>query len=177
MINSPFDLWKKLALSAAIVVALNVFLYAGIDTFYPQPKYEDFCPIMVEPAKAPETDQKSCNLSGGDWVQPAVGGAYCNIAYKAPDQACNTAYNDAVQPRQRNTFLVMSIFGLLALLAGMNIKKFPMSVGRGLSYGGVVAMFLGTASYWGSMADYWRFIVSTIILVILIWVGMKKVQD
>jgi len=175
--TSPFDAWKKLALSAAIVVALNVFLYAGIDTFYPQPQYEDFCPIMPAPTKEAAIDQKSCNLDGGNWVLPAVGDSYCEMAYKAPDQECNTAYNDATQPRQRNTFLMMTVFGFLALLAGMTIKKFPMSVGRGLSYGGVAAMFLGTASYWGSMADYWRFIVSAVILVILIWVGMKKVQD
>lgn len=174
--STAFDAWKKIGMSAAIVIALNVFFYAGLDTFYPAPQYEDYCAPAAEIPKGPAPDAVSCHAAGSNWVLPATGDAYCDMS-NTYYNTCYLGYDEAMKPHQRNSFIVFTILGLASLLAGLGLKKLPMAVGRGLMYGGVVTMFLGTTFYWSYMEDYFRFIVSGVVLAVLIFVGIKKVQD
>ncbi len=161
-------------MSAAIVIALNVFFYAGLDTFYPAPQYEDYCRQTTEAVKGSATDEVSCHAEGSNWVLPATGDAYCDMS-NTYYNTCYLGYNDAMKPHQRNAFILFTILGLASLLLGLG--KFPMAVGRGFMYGGVVTMLLGTTFYWGYMEDYFRFIVSGVVLLVLVVVGIKKIKD
>lgn len=173
--STPFDAWKKLGMSAAIVIALNMFFYAGLDAFYPAPQYDDYCLPVAEVPKGAAMDVASCHDEGGNWVLPVAGEAYCDMS-TVQYNTCYQEYDDAMKPHQRNSFIVFTILGLLTLLVSLGLKL-PMAVGRGLMYGGVVTMFLGTTFYWSYMEDYLRFIVSGVVLAVLIFVGVKKIKD
>jgi hypothetical protein len=172
--SSNFDAWKKLGMSAALVIALNVFFYAGLDTFYAAPQYEDYCSPTEAISKDRALNEAACHAEGSNWVLPAAGDAYCDMS-NTYYNTCYLGYDEAMKPHQRNSFIVFTILGLATLLLGLG--KWPMAVGRGFMYGGVITMFLGTTFYWGYMEDYFRFIVSGVVLFVLVIVGIKKIKD
>lgn len=164
-------------MSAAIVIALNVFFYAGLETFYPAPDYNDFCPVVTEPVKGVAVDEAACHAEGANWVLPPEGTAYCDMTYVNGQNDCYLQYDAARVPYDRNTFILFSILGLATILVGLGVKSFPMAVGRGLMYGGIVTMFIGTTSYWNAMDDLLRFAVSAVVLAVLVVVGVRKLKD
>ncbi len=167
--------WKKLALSLAILIVLNVFFNVGLDTFYPAPEYDAYCPVVAEDkTMATYETGEACNEAGGSWVEPAgkdVGG-YCDFYGD-----CYKAYDDAMQPYNRTAFIILTVLGVGTLLGGLMATTLPMAVANGLLYGGVLSILIGTMRYWSYMDDYFRFIVSGVALVLLIAVGVKKLKD
>jgi len=49
------------------------------------------------------------------------------------------------------------------------------SVSSGLMGGGILAIIYGTMRYWSDLPDFGRFIILGITLIILIWLGYKKI--
>lgn len=164
--------WKKLALSLSIVIVINVFFNVGIETFYPAPAYDDYC--SPEKTNQGYDTAESCTEAGGIWSQgsgkEAVG--YCDMYTK-----CSQAYNDAMQPYNRNAFIVLTALGVATLLVGLLAPTLPMAVANGLLYGGVLSILIGTMRYWSLMDDYLRFIVSGVALLLLVLVGVKRLKD
>lgn len=177
MASTTLDRFKKLALSLAIVIVLNVFFNVGIETFYPAPVYEDFCPLSGVDDKetmVSYSDMNTCNEAGGQWVQPAGEGAMGWCDFYAD---CYKDYDNAMMPYNRNAFVILTILGTVTLLFGLISKTLPMAVSNGLLYGGVLSLLIGTMRYWDYMDDYLRFIVSGIALALLIVVGIKRLKD
>lgn len=173
--SDALNKWKKLALSLAIILVINVFFNVGLQTFYPEPVYDDYCPVVaVDKANAVYSTAGACNEAGGSWVQPSGEGVtgYCDFYGD-----CYKAYDAAMQPYSRNAFVVLTILGVAILLGGLLVGTLPMAVANGLLYGGVLSILIGTMRYWGYMDDYLRFIVSGIALALLILVGIKRVKD
>jgi hypothetical protein len=173
--STTFDAWKKIGLSSAIVIALNVFFYAGLDSFYPAPQYEDYCGPGSMVYKPGVQDEAACKEEGGSWVSPAEGEPFCDMS-TVNSMTCYNDYDTAMRPYQRNSFIIFTILGLITLVVSLTLKL-PMAVGRGLMYGSVVTLLLGTLFYWSYMEDYLRFIVSGVVLGVLVLVGVKKVKD
>jgi hypothetical protein len=171
------DKWKKIALSLAIVVVLNVFFNVGIETFYPTPVYEDFCPLPGVDEKTMAVtypDMATCNEAGGQWTQPAGEGAMGFCDYYGD---CYKGHEEAMQIYNRNAFVILTILGTATLLFGLLTHTLPMAVANGLLFGGVVTLLIGTMRYWNYMEDHLRFIVSGVALALLIFVGIKRLKD
>lgn len=164
--------WKKLALALALVLVINVFFNVGLDTFYPAPKYETYCP--TEKMNTLYENAETCEAADGIWNQgpakDAVG--YCDLYTK-----CNEDYTAATQPYDRNAFVILTTLGLATLLVGLLAGGLPMAVANGFLYGGLLSILIGTMRYWALMEDSLRFIVSGIALVLLIIVGVKRLKD
>lgn len=172
MTPTAMNRFKKLALSLAIILVINVFFNVGLDTFYPAPAYENFC-SNEQMGKVYDTAE-TCEAADGIWNQgstkEAVG--YCDLYTK-----CSEAYNEAMQPYNRNAFVVLTTLGVAILLAGILVPSLPMAVANGLLYGGVLSILIGTMRYWSLMDDYLRFIVSGVALFLLVLVGIKRLKD
>lgn len=170
MKKSAFDKWKKLALSLAILIVLNIFFNVGLDTFYKVPEYDSFCNEEVRGMEFADT-QEACLENDGAWVINKDW-AYC----ESKIDNCWDQYQDYISPYNRNAFIALVSLGLVTLLAGLFIFM-PSAVANGLTYGGILSIVIGTMRYWPNMDDYLRFIFSGIVLVILILVGFKKIKD
>ncbi|QQR54461.1 hypothetical protein IPG41_04640 [Candidatus Peregrinibacteria bacterium] len=162
--------WKKLALSLALVLLINVFFNVGLETFYPAPKYDTYCPASL--FQVTYETEAACTEAGGDWYAANSGGAMCDF-YKS----CYDEYEKVSQVYNRNAFIVLTSLGVLTLFLGLFIPKIPMAVMNGFLYGGIVSVLIGTMRYWTLMEDYLRFIVSGVALLILIVVGVKRLKD
>jgi len=147
------DKVKKIALSIAIAIILALFVNVGIATFYDSPDYEEcFYPRPLlrgefeQPTKEEQSDSKECEDG---------------------NRALRSVYN-------RNVFLVLVIAGVASLLVGFTLGV--SSVASGLLFGGILNLFIGVVRFWSDMDEYLRFIILGITLVILIWVGYKKLK-
>lgn len=166
------------ALLVGIVVILNVFFSVVLAIAYPAPKYDDFCPqVNISPTDAP-----TCDAQGGVWTEysPAPMPAdvsspkftgYCDMYAK-----CQKPFQAASDQHALRAFVVMTVLGVIALLAGL-MPIGSSIVSSGFSYGGVVALIVGSASYWGTAGNWIRLLIATTGLIALLYIGWRRFRD
>ena len=165
------------ALLIGIVVILNVFFSVVTTLAYPAPVYEEYCPqVNVVP-----TDAATCDAKGGVWTaySPAPAGdalspklaGYCNLYAK-----CQQPFQAAADQHALHAFMLMTVLGIIALVAGL-VPIGSSIVSSGLSYGGVVALVIAAAEYWGTAGNWLRLVIATIGLVALLSIGWKRFRD
>lgn len=171
---------KKTILSVSIAIILLLFVIYGISTFYVVPKYDDFCDYS-KPVQQVDT-QEDCEALDGRWTDYAEGPAprkvgaedipegWCDFNYY-----CSRDYDAVKEPYNRNVFIIAVVFGLVAVLTGGILLKLE-SVSTGIMGGGALTIIYGILRYWGDAEDWFRFIILGIVLVILIWLGYKKLE-
>jgi len=71
-------------------------------------------------------------------------------------------------------FVVGAITGLIAIAVGI-ILALP-SVSSGLMLGGGFLIFFGTSQYWSNLNNWTRALILGVVLVVLIWLGYKKLE-
>ena len=166
------------ALLLGIVVILNVFFSVVLALAYPAPVYENYCPQKnISPTDAP-----TCDEQGGVWTayspepvradlnSPKMNG-YCDMYAK-----CQKPYQAANEQHALYAFVIMTVLGVIALLAGL-MPIGSSIVSSGLSYGGVVALIIGSAQYWGTAGNWIRLAIATVGLLALLYIGWKRFRD
>jgi hypothetical protein len=173
------------ALLIGIAVILNVFFNVVVALAYPAPQYDDFCPNAGDIVP---TDAATCDAQGGVWKeyspQPdaniqailakgtTVGpSGYCDLYAK-----CQVPYQAAVDQHALYAFVIMTILAVVALLAGL-MPIGSSIVSSGLSYGGVIALIIGSMQYWGNAGNWIRLAISTVGLIALLYIGWKRFRD
>lgn len=211
---------KILVISIALVFVF--FVHYGLNTFYKEPKYENYCnsssfyhypeektmatPMpTAQPSKGIDYSTLSCGnitteqlcrrlyeQSACDQVsqqqraeeqrcynqkgQPTynVNEKGCNVYRDC--NFCNKDFQDSLEKYNRVIFIAAGIIGIATLIVGAASLALE-SVGAGLMGGGVITILYGTIRYWGNLPDVGRFVVLGIALVILIWLGYKKLAS
>ena len=186
---------KEAILGVSIAVIFVFFVVFGIKAFYKEPKYEDFCPrgtlvdvvytkgYYPEPylirgkeadnpcAKAiPEYDKfrKDCAAKKADVIFGYDGNG-CQIGKECT--FCQQDYDKARNIYFRNVFIISGIVGIIVVIVGAVLHI--TSVSAGLFGGGVLTIIYGTTNYWSELADWARFIILGIALIVLIYLGYK----
>jgi hypothetical protein len=169
------------ALLLGIVVILNVFFSVVLALAYPAPVYENYCPQKnISPTDAP-----TCDAQGGVWntYSPAPVPAqatdvnspkltgYCDMYAK-----CQKPYQAAQEQHALYAFVLMTALGVIALIAGF-MPVGSSIVSSGLSYGGVIALIIGSAEYWGTAGNWIRLAIATIGLIALLYIGWRRFRD
>ena len=178
---------KNLVLGLGIVVVYALVLWQGIEAFYPQPKYEDFCDVYPDRPiheKYPgennnctlpvnlETKQNACYKVKGEFRYEyddngCVIEGYCD--------ECNINYNEASDKYSRNIFIISLIAGVITFIIGFAILKVE-PVGSALIGSGIWAIFYGTVRNWRNFGAGIRFVLLFIVLMILIWLAIRLNQ-
>ncbi len=160
-----------------IVIILNVFFSVVLALAYPAPVYEDYCPqVSVSP-----TNAATCDAQGGVWTEyspaPATDpsspkfSGYCDMYAK-----CQVPFQAAQEQHALYAFVLMVALGIVALIAGF-MPLGSSIVSSGLSYGGVLALIIGSAQYWGTAGNWIRLAISTVGLVALLYIGWRRFRD
>ncbi|MEK9151155.1 MAG: hypothetical protein AAB547_00820 [Patescibacteria group bacterium] len=171
----------KWALIIGITIVVNLFITYLVDVIYQSPEFTDFCPEQ-QINRAIETEA-ACLEIGGQWnenieaksmtpqITVPVPAGYCNTTY-----TCSKQYDDVMKVYNRNVFVVFIIAGILLLIGSVFLKGVE-AVSLGLSFGGVLALIIGSVRYWSDMNDILRVILLGIALAGLIYVAWKKFKD
>ncbi len=171
-------------LVAGIAVVLNLFFNYSIFLLYEAPQWENFCP-REQVNISPKT-QEECVAKGGSWnvggevsEKPVVSQpisqpervTWCDVNF-----TCQKQFDEAQKVYNRNVFIALVILGAISIVVSFLIAQIT-AVSIGLSIGGVLSLIVGSMMYWNDMGDYLRVIVLGIALVVLIWLGIKKIKD
>ena len=180
--TTPRPKFVRWALMIGIVAILNIFFNVVIALAYPEPKYDNYCPNV---GQVTPVDPTACDAQGGVWntyvppAPPATDGinftpkasGYCDLYAK-----CQKPYQAALDQHALYAFVIMTALGVLSILIGL-VPIGSSIVSSGLSYGGVVALIIGSMQYWGSAGNWIRLGISTVGLITLLYIGWKKFKD
>jgi hypothetical protein len=164
---------KKFIVSVAIAIIFALFVGYGIEVFDPSPDREDFCPERLYQID----NEEECLAADGEWsdgkgiprpveVEPA---GFCDQGKK-----CYDDFNSLRTKHDKVVFIVAIIVGLLAVVAGITLKKDAISTG--ILSGGVLVILYGTIRYWRHANDILKFILLGIALAVLIYLAYMKLD-
>ncbi|MBU4069414.1 MAG: hypothetical protein KJ646_00355 [Nanoarchaeota archaeon] len=161
---------KNIVLGIAIIILTIFVAVYGINMFFPQIEYPDFCGD-VNTQEIINT-QERCEEINGKWsvyesVKPIEGGmeGFCDREYY-----CRQDYEDMNEIRSKKIFLISVPLGILFLIIGGFLFKLE-SVGAGLMGGGVGTLIYGAGGYWRYGEDWFRFVISLMGLIAVIWLA------
>lgn len=164
---------KSVILAIAIaLISLFFFVYA-IQIVYPEVKYNNFCNNSVH--AMPSNNKVDCLSAGGKWISYQKGNSnvkasgYCDSNYY-----CMKNYETARKSYDRNVFFTSLVVGVIVFVGAFFLAL--ESVSAGLMGGAIMLIFYGTVRYWGELSDIWRTLMLGIVLVVLIWLGYKKLN-
>ncbi len=180
---------KILAVSIAIVFLL--FVIYGIRTFYPEPRMNDFCsgiPSFVSVDKCPEMQEGAEPVppaprpfKGECWCEQDCSNGTCVQTGKCRDanpeyKKCVDEFEKKREGYNKGVFITALIIGVIALVSGSLFISID-SVASGIMGGGTLTLFYGTVRYWGDLGDVERFLLLGLALIVLVWVGFKKLNS
>jgi hypothetical protein len=172
---SKAKIWL-LAIGIAIVFAM--FVSYGIRTFSPEPQYDKYC-NSTRIAVLNLSSQEECVKVGGQWTntqyyekpQPAmpIQAGYCD-----PDFTCRQGYEAARVKFEDRAFIITIVAGFLGIVMGIILSM--QSISFGFLLGGIINLFIGTVSYWGRFQNIIKFVILGAVLLLLLWIGWKKLR-
>lgn len=172
---------KNLVLGMGIVVVYALVLWQGIQAFYPSPEWDNFCDVRprdLSRLQLPENCAFSSELVDKENACSKVKGFF---QYEYDDAGCiidgycdecQIDYNEARDGYSKNIFIISLIIGIVTLVVGFFVLKVE-PVGSALLASGVWAIFYGTVWNWRNFGNVWRFVLLLIVLVALIWIGLR----
>ena len=180
---------RKWVLAFAIAIVLNLFINYGISVFYKAPQYDDFCkdsgrpyPYKIYPAEPQLQQQKECAVvEVSEELQNSCSEQKGYVAFKynstgCPTEAycelCGKMFNDVNNKRNSNVFVILVVFGVIAIIGGMVMNA--EAVANGFLFGGILSLIIAAIRNWGQLSDILKFAILGIVLALLIWVGYKK---
>ena len=192
---------KIVILGIGIAIVLAFVIGFGVDTFYKSPEWEDFCgertrfrdvytkeecennggkwepnrdikPVTVENnqflcSKGFQNEDGTFTLNCETKEALDREPGWCDVNY-----VCNNEFEEAEKPYAKNSFIIIIVLGLIAVIIGSYLKL--TSVSAGIMGGGVLVMIYAAMRFWRNLDEYLRFTILVITLGILIWIGYKK---
>ncbi len=167
------------ALALGIAIVLNVCFFSIGAIALPVPQYSAYCPVQ---GGAVPQSPKACDAAGGTWIINPAGPAPASARANAPAgycdlyTKCQQPYQNAVNRRALEAFALMATLGITAVITGL----FPLgssAISSGLSYGGALALVIGSLSYWGTAGNWIRLLIAMAGLAALLLVGWKRFRD
>ncbi|OIO42129.1 hypothetical protein COU56_02180 [Candidatus Pacearchaeota archaeon CG10_big_fil_rev_8_21_14_0_10_31_9] len=164
-----FSWIKNIIFAIAIIVLTSFVVIYGIQAFYDRPEYNNYCP-EIRSAEYVNSSARCEQLNGRwntfDGPKPVDGpNGYCDLDYY-----CRQDYEAVNKIYSRNLFIITVPIGIILLLVGGALFSLE-AVGAGIMGGGVVTLIYGAGNYWPDATDIFRFIISLVGLVIVIFLA------
>jgi len=103
-----------------------------------------------------------------------------SVIYKSPPGGCSGVEECKLRSQQRqhytfNLFIILMVIGIIAIIIGILIMSLE-GIGSGILSGGVLVIIYGTFRAWGALNEYLRLGILAIALIVLIFLGYKKIE-
>ncbi len=171
----------KWALIFSIVTIANLFFNYSLSLIFNAPNYEDVCPYVENQKTASDIiDKETCESKSGIWERyPASKGdsaiasvsGYCDL-----NTICNKNFNDLEKVYEKKVFVVLFILGLLILILSFFIKK-NHTLGSALAITAVLDFVIASVRYWQYSDKLLKVSLLFVVLVVLIYLAIKKFNN
>ncbi len=175
---------KQIAVAAAVAILFAVFVALLVDLIYPEPRYDAFCaadvygkyprPYIEPPGRCDYDYQNNSayNQCLMDGATPVFDYNQTGCPVYESCNFCNKEFDEAQKSYSRNIFIIVGIIGIIAIFAG-TLWRIEF-LGTGLMFGGIFLLFYGTVRYFGDADKTLRVLIVFAELLIVIWIGYKK---
>tara|TARA_Y100000310_G_scaffold15748_1_gene15840 strand:+ start:1091 stop:1654 length:564 start_codon:yes stop_codon:yes gene_type:complete len=168
---------KNLVIGAAITFLTFLVIFTGMQTFYPNPEYTDFCEEINPRSPKLAQDRAICaedamQCPDGTFVgrDPSNNCEFFDCEQLEKEKQCQDNYENARETYSKTLFIITLILGIILLLLGGKLFNLE-AVGAGIMGGGGITIFYGSTSYWQFAGDLFRFIISIIALITVIYIA------
>jgi hypothetical protein len=175
---------KKIMLGLGVGILAALFIGFLIEAIYPTPKYDDFCnsqqfavPQVMKQNQCNytyDTDFRSQCYADKGMVQEDYDSNGCVINEVC--DYCNRDYQTASEKYNRNLFYITAPIGLLMIIIGLYLPTGVDAIAGGVLFGGILTMIQITARVFGDLGKWPRVILLGLELILVIWIGIKKVH-
>lgn len=170
---------KNISLTVGIAVLSALFIYFLIDAFYSEPMYDKYCDynkympkVMPLGNQCPEfREYPNCGELTAISKYDEKG---CVESVVCDD--CNLKYEEARKSFSRNMFLITVPIGIIMILTGLYVPLAYDAIASGIMFGGIITVIQGTTRAFGDFGKITKVIVLGIELVLLLYVGYKKLK-
>lgn len=157
---------KNIILSVSLAILSVMFIAYAIQSFYPSPKFEDFCDRTGIPI--PVGTEIGCTNEEGLWIKGRDGLlGYCNVNYQ-----CEKEYQIAKNSYEKNIFFINMVIGMVMFVVAFIFLEGILSIG--FVAGGAIMLIYASVRHWGELTDIWRTMVIGVALSLLAWLGYKE---
>ncbi len=177
----------KTFLAVGIAVIFAVFVSYALHVIYEPPK--EYSSISNDCYKTYNCQQQvnTCRQQY-NYSDEGYQDCYSTVTQSAEYKTCQELYSKCVEdstkktPRyihSRNSFYILIIIGIIAIVVGLLLTKFE-GIGSGIMGGGVLIVLWSLAytwQYWYTLNKYIKLVALGIVLIILIFLGYKKLES
>lgn len=172
----------KFFLAIGIAIILTIFVAYGLHAVYEKPKYDNYSGSFSCNEKF-DCSEYSKKCSSGPEYQECYSRVVESGEYKNCLELRDQCREDYVKKtdtykHSRNSFYILISIAVISIIIGSLLIKLE-GIGSGLIGGGVLIVIwslIYTATYWFSLNRYVKLTAIGVILVILIYLGYKRIE-
>lgn len=177
---------KKVMLSLGVGILAALFIGFLIEAIYPSPQYNTFCKGQFEAPIPQVTKQSPCNYAYDQAFRTKCGNEEGMIQQEYDSSGCvtketcnycNRDYQKNLEKYNRNLFYITAPIGLLMIILGLYLPISIDAIAGGVLLGGILTMIQITTRIFGNLGKWTRVVLLGLELVLVIWIGIKKVHE
>jgi len=177
---------KKVMLAIGLGVLSALFVGFLIEAIYEGPEYDDFCKYDRYEVPVPTSKVDICDFTYDPALQKNCAEEKGRIRYEYDEngcvskEICDYCQRDYQNERERynkNLFLITAPIGLFLIILGLYLPTIFDAMAGGSLFGGILTMCQITARVFGDLGKWTRVILLGLELAIVVWIGVRKVQD
>src|SRR3989344_6627425 len=177
---------KKVMLSLGVGILVALFIGFLIEAIHPSPKYQDYCKREFEIPAPQIIKERECNYAYDTnfrnncadekgVIRQEYDSNGCVI--KEMCDYCQKEFQEANERYNRNLFYITAPIGLLMIILGLYLSANIDAIAGGILLGGILTMIQITMRVFGNLGRWPRVILLGLELIIVIWIGIKKVSE
>ncbi|MDP7282319.1 MAG: hypothetical protein QF475_01620 [Candidatus Undinarchaeales archaeon] len=178
---------KKIFLAIGIGVLAALFVGFLIEAIYESPEHDDYCKYgRFESVKPMTANTDLCDFTYDPVMQKECIEAGGAIRYEYDENGCVSEeicdycqkdFRSVFEKYNKNLFFITAPIGLLLIILGLYLPTRLDAMAGGSLLAGILTMIQITMRVFGDLGKWTRVILLGLELVIVVWIGMKKVQD
>jgi hypothetical protein len=152
-----------------VAVVVYVLILLGIQAFYPEVRFDDFCNSTV--ASAPVSGFEKCfdNMTVGECR------SLTDLKKNDEFEKCNNAFMDADKQHNKVFFIIASSLGALVVLVSFFLISWlgMANISAGIACAGIVLIMYAFVRGWVSIDDRIKFGVGIVVAALIIFLAVK----
>lgn len=175
---------KKLMLSLAVGILAALFIGFLIEAIYTSPKYDDYCNRQFDIPRPQVNNKELCDYTYDTDLRDQCTNEKGRIIQDYDENGCvieetcdycEKEYKQASERYNRNLFYITAPIGLILIILGLYLSIGIDAIAGGILLGGILTMIQITTRIFGDLGKWPRVILLGLELIIVIWIGMKKI--
>ncbi len=177
---------KKVMLSLGVGILSALFIGFLIEAIYSSPDYYDYCKRQFDLPEPQVKNPELCDYSYVHAFRTECVNERGNIrqeynangcVVKETCDYCEKEFQAASEKYNRNLFYITAPVGLLMIILGLYLPVSIDAIAGGILLGGILTMIQITMRIFGNLGKWPRVILLGLELILVIWIGIKKVHE